>query len=405
MLVESLSPLRPSSVGAAGAPKPSDPRAPILIYRHRLAPLSEVGFLGRFYVGFERLAPIWLGYHLDVGADALTAQPLRLGRDGTMGIIDRVLFRQLGIVPPAPDLRARRPLVVHAQFGPGGAYALPLARALGVPLVVTFLGADATKETHYRHRLLPHVYQRRLAALIDEAALFVCVSGFIRDRLLLRGFPGEKLTVIHQGIDIPADLPPPPSGDDPYILFVGRFVEKKGVDDLIAAMHIVAAKGTAARLVLIGDGPLAADLRRRAQGLPRAEFLGWQKPADVRRWMRGAIAVCVPSVTARSGDAEGLPNVAIEAMAEGAPVVATRHAGIGEAIEDGRSGLLVPEGDPPALAAALGAVIAGPDLRRRLGEAARVVAVERFEAIQQSRRLEQALLHVIAGAAQAPRCR
>jgi colanic acid/amylovoran biosynthesis glycosyltransferase len=398
-------PLPSSATGVAAAQETADRRDAILVYRHRLAPLSEVGFLARFYAGFERLAPVWLGYHLDEGAGALTARPLRLGRGGAAGVVDRTLFRHFGVVPPAPDLHALRPLLVHAHFGPGGAYALPLARALGVPLVVTFLGGDATKETHYRPRLLPRIYQRRLAALQREAALFVCVSHFIRERLLARGFPAEKLTVIHQGIDIPAAPPAPlPSDDDPYILFVGRFVEKKGVADLIAAMKIVAAAGAATRLVLVGDGPLAADLRRRAHGLPRAEFLGWQSRADVRRRMRGAIAVCVPSVTARSGDAEGLPNVAIEAMAEGTPVVATRHAGIAEAIEDGRSGLLVPEGDPKALAAALGAVIAAPDLRRQLGEAARAVAVERFEAIQQSRRLEAALLRVILASPQAPRC-
>jgi colanic acid/amylovoran biosynthesis glycosyltransferase len=380
-------------------------RETILVYRHRLAPLSEVGFLGRFYRGFERLEPVWLGYHLDTGAGALTDAPLRLGRVGLLGSLDRALFRHLGAMPPQPDLRPLRPRLVHAHFGPGGAFALPLARALGVPLVVTFLGGDATKETHYRRRLIPRVYQRRLAGLQREAALFVCVSGFIRERLLARGFPEDKLAVIHQGVEIPDRAPEAPRGDDPYVLFVGRFVEKKGIADLIAAMRIAAASGTAARLVLIGDGPLAGDLRQAALGLPQAEFLGWQPPAEVRRWMRGAVALCVPSSTARSGDAEGLPNVVIEAMAEATPIVATRHAGIAEAIDDGVSGLLVPEGDPPALGAALAAVIAQPDLRRRLGRAARAAAVERFEAMQQSRRLEAALLRVIATAAHAPACR
>jgi colanic acid/amylovoran biosynthesis glycosyltransferase len=373
---------------------------PILIYRHRLAPPSEVGFLGRFYVGFRQLAPVWLGYHLDKGAAALTDAPLRLGRAGPLGTLDRTLFRHFGAMPPAPDLRALRPRLIHAHFGPGGAFALPLARALGVPLVVTYLGGDATKETHYRRRLVPRVYQRRLAALQGEAALFVCVSEFIRERLLQRGFPPKKLIVIHQGIDIPARRADEPRSDDPYVLFVGRFVEKKGIADLLAAMRIAAATGAAARLVLIGDGPLAGELREQARGLPGAVFTGWQEPAEVRRWMRGADAVCVPSLTARSGDAEGLPNVAIEAMAEGAPVVATRHAGIAEAIDDGATGLLVPEGDPRALAAALARLIAQPDLRGRLGEAGRTAAIERFEAIQQSRRLEAALLRVIADAAQ-----
>jgi len=376
----------------------------ILVYRHRLAPASEVGFLKRFYVAFERLAPLWLGYHVEQGAAALTARPLRLGRAGPLGTLDRALFRYFAVTPAAPDLQALRPRLVHAHFGPGGAYALPLARGLGIPLVVTFLGGDATKDTHYRRRLVPRIYQRRLAALQREAALFVCVSEFIRERLLARGFPADKLAVVHQGIDIPPAAPAEPQAEDPYILFVGRFVEKKGVADLIEAMRVLAAQGRTARLMLVGDGPLATDLRRRARGLAHVEFAGWQPADEVRRWMRGAVAICVPSVTARSGDAEGLPNVVIEAMAEGVPVVATRHAGIAEAIDDGRSGLLVAERDPPALAAALGEVIACGDLRRKLAAAARAAAIERFEAVQQSRRLEAALLRVIAGAPPVRRC-
>ena len=279
--------------------------------------------------------------------------------------------------------------------------ALPIAQALGIPLVVTFHGADATKETHYRPRLVPHIYQRRLAALQREAALFVCVSEFVRERLLARGFPPDKLEVIHQGVEIGDVHPPEPSGpDDPIVLFVGRFVEKKGVSDLIAAMRLLESRGREARLVLIGDGPLAAALRDEARGLRLVSFLGWLPNDEVRRAMRRAVAVCVPSATAGEGDSEGLPTVIFEAMAEAAPVVATRHAGIAEAIEHERTGLLVPEGDPPALADALERLIAQPALRTQLGIAARAVAAERFSALRQSRQLEAALLRV-AGEARA----
>ena len=121
-------------------------------------------------------------------------------------------------------------------------------------------------------------------------------------------------------------------------------------------------------------------------------FAGWLPNPEVRRLMRGAAAVCVPSVTARDGDSEGLPTVIFEAMAEGAPIVATRHAGIPEAVEHGRTGLLVPPGDPRALADALERLLANPELRRDFGAAGRRVALDRFSAIGQSRRLEAALL-------------
>jgi glycosyltransferase involved in cell wall biosynthesis len=366
-----------------------------LVYRDRLAPLSEVEFLRRFYVGFERLLPVWLGRHLEPGASALPGDKLRLGRTGPLGALDRTLFRHLGIVPREPDLRALRPRLLHAHFGRGGALALPLARALGIPLVVTFHGGDATKETHYRRRLVPRVYARRLAALQREAALFVCVSEFVRDRLLARGFPPGKLEVIHQGVEL--DAAPsvkPETANDPYVLFVGRFVEKKGVATLIEAMRLLDTSGGATRLVLIGDGPLGQELRDQARGLKRVSFPGWLPNADTRSWMQGALALCVPSVTASDGDSEGLPTVIFEAMAEGVPVVGSRHAGIAEAVEHGSTGLIVPEGDPLTLADALAGLIASPELRQRLGTAARKVAAERFSAIRQSRRLEAALLRV-----------
>src|SRR5262249_51180828 len=148
-------------------------------------------------------------------------------------------------------------------------------------------------------------------------------------------------------------------------------------------------------LVLIGDGPLASDLKRRARGLNQAWFLGWQPNAEVRRWMRGAVAVCVPSVAAQSGDAEGLPTVIFEAMAEGVPVVGSRHAGIAEAVEHQRTGILVPPADSVALAEALAGLVAAPEMQYRLGVAARSAAAERFDVRRQSKRLEEALLRVL----------
>ncbi len=367
----------------------------ILVYRDRLIPRSELHFLQRLYAGFDRLNPVWVGRSRDDGLAGLSDQALFLGRDGPFGVIDRELFKHLGILPPAPDLRALRPKLVHAHFGRGGALALPLARALKVPLVVSFYGADATKHKQYR-RFPPTIFKRRLPALWRETALFLCVSGFIRDQLLARGFPPEKLLVQHSGVNIDPAYGP----DDPaaplYAMFAGRFVEKKGVPSLIEAVRRLEAEGRTIRLVLVGEGPMEQELRQAASALKQVEFMGWMPNPELRRWMRGALALCVPSQLASDGDAEGLPTVVIEAMAAGTPVIGSRHAGIGEAIEDGQTGFLIPEQDPGALAAALRRLTDEPGLRQRLGENARQAAIANFDMFAQSRRLEQRLLGVIA---------
>jgi glycosyltransferase involved in cell wall biosynthesis len=376
----------------------SEQRETILVYRDRIVPRSEAHFLRRLYIGFERLKPVWVGRYAGDGIADLGVEPLLLGRPGLAGTMDRELFKHLGRLPPSPDLRALRPRLVHAHFGRGGALALPMARALGVPLVVQYHGGDATKDSHYRHRLVPTIYQRRLAALQREAALIVCVSDFIRDQLLARGFPPEKLFVHRYGVELDGfgeelELA---AHNDLCVLFAGRFVEKKGIGFLIEAMRRLRQEGSGLRLELIGDGPIADDMKRAAADLPNVSFLGWLPNEVLRQRMRSALAVCVPSVHTEGGDAEGLPNVVLEAMASGAPVIATHHAGIGEAVEDGRTGILVPSADTAALTAALRRLADDPASARAMGREARRVALDRFDAVAQSRRLETILEAVIA---------
>jgi len=366
----------------------------LLVYRDRIVPHSEAHFLRRQYLGFRHLAPIWIGRRTDVGLGDLGVEPMLLGRCGAPGALDRLLFKQFGRIPPKPDLAMLRPRLIHAHFGKGGALALPIARALGVPLVVTFHGGDATKDKHYRRRLVPTVFQRRCAALQKEAALIICAAEHIRKALIGRGFPAAKLKVICYGVEPDADSGPVALSERPYLLFVGRFVEKKGIGYLLDAMRVLESEGAAVDLVLIGDGPLTEVLSRQSDGLRGARFLGWLPNQEVRRAMRGALAICVPSVTARAGDSEGLPNVVIEGMAAAVPVIASDHGGIGEAVEHERTGFLVPPADPQAIATAVRRLLSDPALRRQMGIAARLAATEHFNAIAQSRVLEETLLAV-----------
>jgi colanic acid/amylovoran biosynthesis glycosyltransferase len=217
----------------------------------------------------------------------------------------------------------------------------------GIPLVVTFHGGDATKDKHFEsRRLIPTIFQRRRKALAEEAETIFCVSQFVRDRLIARGFPPAKLQTHYLGIDIPAEVALPPLGTSTTVLFVGRLVEKKGVDVLMDAMAQARATDPPLTLTMIGDGPLRAELKRRAAAVDvPVDFRGWLKPEEVHAAIRRALLLAVPSRTAGDGDAEGLPTVIMEAMALGIPVVASNHAGIPEIISHGVTGLLVPEND------------------------------------------------------------
>src|SRR5258708_12654051 len=90
----------------------------LVVYRHRLAPRSEVGFLRRFYLGFEHLAPVWVGCYRGDGVAQLTDHPQILGRHGPLGALDRTLFRQFRSIPPPPDLHALHPPLLPPHFRP-----------------------------------------------------------------------------------------------------------------------------------------------------------------------------------------------------------------------------------------------------------------------------------------------
>jgi colanic acid/amylovoran biosynthesis glycosyltransferase len=362
----------------------------VLIYRDVILPSSELSFMRRQYCGFSKLEQMWVGRRVTPVAVEAGLRAHRLGGAGWIGAVRGEAFKTFGAVPDLDRLRAAGPVVVHAQFGRGGALALPIARALDLPLAVTFHGGDAHKDKHYRTGLWKGLYARRLPALLAEARLFICVSESVRQKLLHRGFPPGKLIVHPIGTDIPDDAPPPRATGP--VLFVGRFVPKKGLPTLIEALHILRRNGQEPEAVIVGDGPLGETIRSQADGLARLRFLGWQTPAEVASLMRQASLLVVPSIRAKDGDAEGLPSVAVEAMALSLPVIGTDQAGLGGVVLPARTGMLVPAEDAASLARAIANLMTSQDLRMGMGTAARGLAQGAFNAERQSRSLEDLLL-------------
>jgi glycosyltransferase involved in cell wall biosynthesis len=166
----------------------------------------------------------------------------------------------------------------------------------------------------------------------------------------------------------------------PRILFVGRMVEKKGPHILIKAFAEVHRRVSDAELIMIGDGPLLESCRGLADSLQApVQFLAAVTHARVQEEMVQARVFCLPSVTAESGDAEGLSIAIIEAQAAGVPVVTSARGGEGEAIEHGVTGYGFPEGDVDALSAALIPLLTDGRLTAATSAAARERACNLFD--------------------------
>lgn len=310
---------------------------------------------------------------------------------------DRLAFLRLRLTGASPRLRrllaVTRPRLVHAHFGGDGWLISDSARRLGVPLIVTTHGHDVTRQPD-TGGLKGVRYRRNLRSVFDRAALIIAVSEVIRDRAIARGAHPSRVRVHYTGVPVPSEPPiVPPSWD---VAFVGRFVDKKGADDLVAALGVL--RPGRPRALFIGDGPLRARTESRARDLGvDATFAGALPPAEVARHLAASRVLAAPSRTAADGDTEGLPTTVLEAGALGLPVVATLHSGIPEAVVDGETGLLSAERDVGALARNLSRLLSDEPLRERLGRAARARVAADFNLATQSGRLEDLYDEVAAG--------
>lgn len=291
------------------------------------------------------------------------------------------------------ELEAFGPDLIHAHFGVDGVYALPFARRLGRPLVVSVYGYDVSRLP--RLQLLPvswFHYWLHFGSLARATTRFLAYTRFLAGQLERRGVPADRITVHYPGIPTERYAVDLPAADRPAnVLFVGRFVEKKGLPDLVRAFARVAGPQPEARLVLVGDGPLRQDLRRLVGRLAlgaRVDFPGFVPQGELRARFERAAVFCHPSVTPESGETEGLPFSILEAQAAGLPVVATRHAGLPEGVEDGATGLLVGERDVGGLARALGTLLADRERRQAMSRAAVEHVKEKFDLRRQAARLE-----------------
>ncbi len=282
-------------------------------------------------------------------------QPLRL-RDGSRGLLGPITA--LGGLHAG--LRRRRPEIVNIHFVTGQSlYFLLLSRVLGYVTILSAHGGDILRPSEGARRLLPFV--------LRHADAITVVSDDLRQRVLaLGGVDPARVHVIANGVDHAfwSDRPRAPS-NPPNILAVGRLEAVKGFDVLLRAFARVRQTMPSATLTISGSGAQEPQLRALAASLgvqAQLTLTGRLGPREVRERLSGAAVFALSSLS------EGMPLALIEAMAAGAPIVATTVGGAAEAL--GAAGLLCPPGDEIALADSLLQMLRDPAQAERLGKAA-----------------------------------
>jgi glycosyltransferase involved in cell wall biosynthesis len=308
---------------------------------------------------------------LVASTDRTTTREVRNGVPVTRAA-SLAMVGSVGLSPALPVELRRTPADVTVLHEPNPMALLAdfVTRRQG-PLVVYFHSEVVRAEWKYRL-----VYRPLLRRVLDRASRIIVASPAMATSATQLADHREKCVVIPYGIDISRFALTPAvatrvtelRGDArvPFFLFVGRLVPYKGVDVLVRALAGVPA----ARLVIAGDGPLAGDLQQLARAVgvaDRVQFAGTVPDEDLVALYHACDAFVLPSVTR----AEAFGMVQIEAMACGKPVVSTNlPSGVPWVNQHDQSGLVVPPGDVPGLAAALTALALDPALRRRLGDGA-----------------------------------
>lgn len=324
------------------------PNPNIVFFNGLLLPASET-FIRAQGEELQKFTPYYVGSRKVRGLPLPEERTLVVNQGGIVGKAKEGIFKVSGTAPRlCQQLTNIDPILIHAHFGICGALALPLAKQLNIPLITTFYGIDITmKDKLARKASLSHrVYFRRQQSLKLQSKVIIAISKFIERKLIEKGFPSDKIVINYIGVDTKIFQPILDISRQPIVLFVGRLTEKKGCKYLIEAMSKVQTIMPGIELVVIGDGVLRSSLESLAKSsLKRYRFLGIQPPEAVRNWMNKAMVFSVPSVTAASGDAEGLGVVFAEAQAMGLPVVSSTNGGIPEVVAHGETGFLAAEKD------------------------------------------------------------
>jgi glycosyltransferase involved in cell wall biosynthesis len=263
-----------------------------------------------------------------------------------------------------------------------------------------FTGIPFSFTAHAKDIYLSH--RPTLAYKMKQARFTVTCTGYNQQYLASLAGPHDAVAVhrIYHGLDLSV-FPAHTSGVStprarPLILTVARLVEKKGLRYLLQACRRLQDQGYDFTCRIVGEGPLRANLAQQIRDLglsARVELWGADTHEHVIEMYRQATLFALPAVVAENGDRDGIPNVLVESLYMGVPVVSTPVSGIPELLSSERNGLLVPERDSAALAATIARLLDDPRLRERLATAGRQTVLARFDMASNTQRLMQLFLN------------
>src|SRR5581483_7648686 len=284
--------------------------------------------------------------------------------------------------------RRRDADVMHIYFGHTGVHLLPFIKGWEKPCIVSFHGMDV------QTRADKPEYEAQLRELLQVTPLVLARSFSLRDRLIALGCPPDKIRINRTGIpleDFPFKTRTAPANRAWRFVQACRLIPKKGLRTALRAFAQFRKRFPEAHFSIAGEGPMRKELEQFIWelGLTGAVTLrGFLGQTELCELYAQSHVFVHPSEITEDQNQEGVPNSMLEAMSTGLPVLATLHGGIPEAVENGRTGLLVPERDDEALFNAMIELTSSPERLFALGRAASEAVGENFEHETQIRKLE-----------------
>ncbi|MFT5502512.1 MAG: colanic acid/amylovoran biosynthesis glycosyltransferase [Gammaproteobacteria bacterium] len=353
----------------------------VAIFRKRLLSYSEtfIADQGQKLPGYQAF---FCGYHPDHTGISLLANSERtiLDEVSMLPAFDKFRLRSRlgGAQNWINKIKASAPQLIHAHFFNDGYDACRFAPRFNIPVITTLHGHDITKHQN--------ATRQDFFSQVDRV---IAVSDFIAEQALAKGCPEKKLVQHYIGIDLERFNQQKNETETPDLLFVGRLVEKKGCTYLLQALEKLTPRFPDINLTIVGEGHLRETLQQEAISRNlNVEFVGAQTAEQIRERLSRCWLFVAPSITANSGDAEGLGMVFLEAQALQTPVISFKSGGVVEAVKDGETGLLCNEKDVHTLSDNIAALLTDYTLRHSIGLNGRHRVESLFDVRKQCAKLE-----------------